>query len=127
MECQKPLTFLHKEKNNLSVSKGCYEERCWSSNKNLSNFFFQLAKLKLTPKRRITRRGPQTFWKGNPTKLTCVDVTHNNNNNNTDQDGKWLLKSLTKPWLFMCRPLTASRLAPCKDSALTKWTVFALT
>lgn len=32
----KALDILHKQKNNLSVSKGCYEERCWSSNKNLS-------------------------------------------------------------------------------------------
>lgn len=49
MECQKPLTFLHKEKNNLSVSKGCYEERCWSSNKNLSNFC-SVSKTKTDPK-----------------------------------------------------------------------------
>lgn len=32
----KALDILHKEKNNLSVSKGCYEERCLSSNENLS-------------------------------------------------------------------------------------------
>lgn len=34
MDCQKPLTFLHKGKQNkktkkLSVSKGCYEEGCF--------------------------------------------------------------------------------------------------
>lgn len=54
----KALDILHKEKNNLSVSKGCYEERCWSSNKNLS-------KIPVSKKLKPKPSGSSTFWKSN--------------------------------------------------------------
>lgn len=74
MECQKPLTFLHKEKNNLSVSKGCYEERCWSSNKNLSNFPVSNTKTDLKATDHTSWSSDILEKKSNEANV-CVDVT----------------------------------------------------
>lgn len=125
MECQKPLTFCIK-KNNLSVSKGCYKESCWSS--NLS----KIPVSKTEPKTSGSRDDPRqftTFRRVYPTNLVCVWMWLTTSN-------IWMGNGFLSPYkalaffifFFICRPqLQAAPGPPCGDSAQTNSSLSALT